>query len=68
MVTPGTYSVTLEKRVNGVHTTLQGPTNFEVVPLFDGTLPRKSNALDFLGNVPSNNGTTSKFVGPCKVV
>ncbi|MDB2556293.1 glycosyl hydrolase, partial [Flavobacteriaceae bacterium] len=45
MVTPGTYSVTLEKRVNGVHTTLQGPVNFEVVPLFDGTLPRKSNEV-----------------------
>jgi hypothetical protein len=42
MVTPGTYSVTLEKRVNGVHTILQEPINFEVVPLFEGTLPRKS--------------------------
>lgn len=45
MVTPGTYSVTLEKRVNGVHTTLQEPVNFEVVPLFEGTLPRKSNEV-----------------------
>ena len=43
MVTPGTYSVTLEKRINGIHTTLQNPVNFEVVPLFEGTLPRKSN-------------------------
>ena len=43
MVTPGTYSVTLEKRVNGVHTILQEPINFEVVPLFEGSLPRKSN-------------------------
>jgi hypothetical protein len=45
MVTPGTYSVTLEKRINGTHTTLQGPVNFEVVPLFEGALPRKSNQV-----------------------
>jgi hypothetical protein len=53
MVTPGTYSVTLEKRVNGVHTTLQEPVNFEVVPLFEGTLPRKSNEVinNFRDNV-----------------
>ena len=45
MVTPGTYSVTLEKRINGIHTTLQESVNFEVVPLFEGTLPRKSNEV-----------------------
>lgn len=43
MVTPGTYSVTLAKRHNGVQTQLQAPEMFSVVPLFEGTLPRKSN-------------------------
>jgi photosystem II stability/assembly factor-like uncharacterized protein len=41
MVTPGTYTVTLVKRVNGINTVLQGPESFKVEPLFDGTLPRK---------------------------
>jgi len=42
MVTPGTYSVTLVKRVDGVTTTLQGPKQFKVVPMYKGALPRKS--------------------------
>lgn len=42
MVTPGTYTVTLVKRIDGVTTTLQGPEEFKVVPLYDGALPRKS--------------------------
>lgn len=42
MVTPGTYTVTLVKRVDGVTTVLQEPQEFKVVPLYDGTLPRKS--------------------------
>ena len=42
MATPGTYTVTLVKRVDGVTTTLQGPKEFKVVPMYDGTLPRKS--------------------------
>lgn len=42
MVTPGTYTVTLVKRVDGTNTVLQGPKSFEVVPLYDGSLPRKS--------------------------
>ena len=41
-VTPGTYTVTLVKRVDGVTTTLQGPEEFKVVPMYDGALPRKS--------------------------
>jgi len=41
MVTPGTYSVTLVKRVDGVNTVLQGPESFEVTPIFEGALPRK---------------------------
>ena len=41
-VTPGTYSVTLVKRVDGVTTVLEGPQNFNVVPVYDGALPRKS--------------------------
>ena len=42
MVTPGNYTVTLVKRVNGVNTVLQGPESFNVEPLLEGTLPRKS--------------------------
>ena len=42
MATPGTYTVTLVKRVDGVTTVLQGPDKFEVVPMYDGALPRKS--------------------------
>ena len=42
LATPGTYTVTLVKRVDGVTTTLQGPEEFKVVPMYDGALPRKS--------------------------
>lgn len=42
MATPGTYTVTLVKRVDGVTTTLQAPKSFKVVPMYDGALPRKS--------------------------
>ena len=42
MVTPGTYSVTLAKRVDGVITELAEPRNFEVAALYDGALPRAS--------------------------
>ncbi len=42
LATPGAYTVTLVKRVNGVTTALQGPMNFKVVPMYDGALPRKS--------------------------
>ncbi|MEM9686230.1 MAG: glycosyl hydrolase, partial [Bacteroidota bacterium] len=42
LATPGTYSVTLVKRVDGVTTTLQEPKEFKVVPMYDGALPRKS--------------------------
>jgi len=42
MTTPGTYTVTLIKRVDGKTVILQGPKEFEVVPMYDGTLPRKS--------------------------
>lgn len=42
LATPGTYTVTLVKRVDGVTTTLQGPKEFKVVPMYDGALPRKS--------------------------
>lgn len=41
MVTPGSYSVTLVKQVDGVTTVLAGPQNFEVVPLRQGALPGK---------------------------
>ncbi|GAB5563969.1 MAG: hypothetical protein Wins2KO_10320 [Winogradskyella sp.] len=42
MVTPGTYTATLVKRVDGETTVLQGPQQFNVVPMYDGALPRKS--------------------------
>ena len=41
-VTPGNYTVTLLKRINGVNTVLQGPEPFIIEPLYDGSLPRKS--------------------------
>lgn len=40
--TPGTYTVTLIKQMDGTQTVLQGPESFDVVPLFEGALPRKS--------------------------
>jgi photosystem II stability/assembly factor-like uncharacterized protein len=43
MVTPGDYTVTLVKRVDGNNTVLQGPESFKVEPLFEGALPRKSS-------------------------
>ena len=42
MVTPGTYSATLVKRVDGITTELQEPKEFKVIPLYEGHLPRKS--------------------------
>ena len=42
MVTPGTYTATLVKRVDGVTTELQGPQSFNVIPMYDGALLRKS--------------------------
>ena len=42
MVTPGKYTATLVKRVDGVTTVLQGPKDFNVVPMYNGTLQRKS--------------------------
>ena len=42
MATPGDYTVTLVKRVDGKTTTLQGPKEFKVVPMYNGTLKRKS--------------------------
>ena len=42
MATPGDYTVTLVKRVDGKTTLLQGPKSFKVVLMYDGALPRKS--------------------------
>jgi len=42
MVTPGSYTVTLVKQMNGTQTILQEPETFQVVPLMESTLPRKS--------------------------
>lgn len=41
MVTPGNYTATLVKRVDGANTVLQGPETFKVAALFEGALPRK---------------------------
>ncbi len=39
--TPGNYTVTLSKNINGVVTELAGPVSFEVKPLAKGALPAK---------------------------
>ncbi len=45
MAAPGTYSVTLSKKVDGVITPLADPQNFEVVPLrTESALPAKSDS------------------------
>jgi hypothetical protein len=36
---PGTYAVTLDKRVDGTLTTIAGPADFEVAPLGESSLP-----------------------------
>jgi len=41
MATPGTYTVTLSKIVDGTMTTLAGPESFEVKKLAQGALPAK---------------------------
>lgn len=43
MVTPGTYTATLSKKVLGKVTQLSEPVTFEVEPLREGTLERASN-------------------------
>ncbi len=42
LVTPGTYTATLVKQVNGITTALQEPAIFKVIPMYEGALPRKS--------------------------
>jgi hypothetical protein len=44
MAAPGTYSVTLSKRVDGEVTVLAGPVDFEVVRVFEGVLEGTSPA------------------------
>ena len=43
MVTPGDYTATLVKRIDGENIILQEPMPFKVFPLFEGSLPRKSS-------------------------
>ncbi len=43
MVTPGDYTATLVKRIDGENIILQEPMPFKVFPLFEGALPRKSS-------------------------
>lgn len=42
MAVPGTYSVTLSQKVDGIITQLAEPKTFEVVPLRQGALPNQS--------------------------
>lgn len=42
LATPGSYTVTIVKRIDGVNTVLEGPKPFKVVPMYDGALKRKS--------------------------
>lgn len=44
MARPGTYSAQLVKIVDGVSTNIGGMVEFDVVPLRDGALPRKTEA------------------------
>lgn len=44
-VWPGTYTATLVKIEEGQVTELAGPVSFDVVPLYDGALPRKPAEL-----------------------
>ncbi|WP_347925970.1 glycosyl hydrolase [Pontimicrobium sp. SW4] len=44
MATPGDYTLTIVKRVDGINTVLEGPKSFKVVPMYDGALKRKSYA------------------------
>ncbi len=44
MAVPGKYTVSLDKRVNGVLTTIAGPVEFEAVPLGEPTLPPADRA------------------------
>ncbi|MCO4820874.1 MAG: glycosyl hydrolase [Flavobacteriaceae bacterium] len=68
LVSPGEYTVTLVKRVDGVHTVLQEPRSFKVEPLLEGTLERKSNkerddfrnvVIEFQQNFNSTNTSLS---------
>jgi len=53
MAPPGTYSVSLSKRVDGQVTDLAGPVNFEVKRVFEGVLEGSSpdDAAVFMGDV-----------------
>ncbi len=55
LVTPGTYSATLSKKVDGEVTQLSDPVEFEVKPLRKATLERASNTTisEFRENVES---------------
>jgi photosystem II stability/assembly factor-like uncharacterized protein len=44
LAVPGTYTVTLAKRVDGALTELAGPASFEIVPALAGTLPEADRA------------------------
>ncbi len=44
MASPGDYTVTIVKRIDGTNTVLEGPKPFKVVPMYDGALKRKSFA------------------------
>jgi photosystem II stability/assembly factor-like uncharacterized protein len=53
MAPPGTYSVTMSKRVDGEVTQLGGPAQFDVVQIFEGILDGSSptDAAEFMGQI-----------------
>ena len=51
LVAPGTYTVSLSKRVRGVTTELIAPQSFEVKRLRDGALPPQADASEFWADV-----------------
>ena len=63
MVTPGSYTVTLSKQVDGEVTVLDGPVPFEVVPLRKGTLKGSSyeDIIAFTSELEDLQGAMSAF-------
>ncbi|MEO1323370.1 MAG: glycosyl hydrolase [Pseudomonadota bacterium] len=51
LVAPGTYTVSLSKRVRGQTTELVGPQTFEVERLRDGALPPQADTTEFWAEV-----------------
>lgn len=59
LVSPGTYTVSLSKRVRGETTELVGPQSFTVKPLRDGALPAQADASAFWAEVSEFDRTVT---------